>query len=121
MHRSIKIAVAVLFAAHLLGCAGYRAAKLYQSGTTALNAGETERAVLELEQAALLAPDASEIQNHLGLALAAGGQRQQALAAFERAVDLDCQNAAAKTNLAATRFQAPEPRRVADETAAGEL
>ena len=27
----------------------------------------------------------------------------------------------AKTNLAATRLQTPEPRRVADETAAGEL
>ncbi|MCP4036992.1 MAG: tetratricopeptide repeat protein [bacterium] len=87
----------------LSGCAGFRAARLYQQGTHALNTGHSELAVRDLREAARLAPEASEISNHLGLALAATGHHTEALAAFERAVDLDCSNAAAAQNLAAAR------------------
>jgi len=78
---------------------------LYRDGTRALDAGESDRAVDTLREAARLAPQASEIQNHLGLALAATGHPVEALAAFERALDLDCSNAAAARNLVATRNQ----------------
>jgi len=89
------------------GCASWRAAQLYQSGTQALSSGEIEQAVSELERAARLQPDASEIQNHLGLAKLASGDHDAAEAAFERAVELDCDNDAARRNLASigTRSQ----------------
>ena len=54
----------------------------------------------DLERAAALAPHASEIQNHLGLAYAASGREGDALRAFRRAVDLDCDNRQALHNLA---------------------
>ncbi|MBW2390517.1 MAG: hypothetical protein JRG89_19105 [Deltaproteobacteria bacterium] len=85
------------------GCTGFRAARLYQEGTEALNAGNAELAIVRLGEAEQLEPDASEIQNHLGLAFAATGQHEQALSAFQRAVDLDCSNAAAVHNLAAAQ------------------
>lgn len=62
-------------------------------------AGLSVRAVAELEQAAALAPQSSEIQNHLGLAYADLGRDAEALDSFQRAVDLDCNNAAARANL----------------------
>jgi cytochrome c-type biogenesis protein CcmH/NrfG len=40
-------------------------------------------------------PERSEVFNHLGLAYAAAGRRDDALLAFERAVELDCDNPAA--------------------------
>ena len=85
------------------GCTGFRAARLYQEGTEALNAGNAELAIVRLGEAEQLEPDASEIQNHLGLAFAATGQHEKALSAFQRAVDLDCSNAAAVHNLAAAQ------------------
>lgn len=96
----------VLFLISLLslgvaGCTGFRAARLYQEGTVALNAGDAEFAIVRLGEAERLEPDASQIQNHLGLAFAATGQHEKALSAFQRAVDLDCSNAAAVHNLAA--------------------
>jgi cytochrome c-type biogenesis protein CcmH/NrfG len=42
-------------------------------------------------------------RDHLGIAYAAAGRPLDALAAFERAVALDCDNRAAKANLAAAR------------------
>lgn len=81
------------------GCASFRGARLYQSGTAALDRGDTGLAVARLERAARLAPEASEVQNHLGLAYAAAGREADALAAFRRAVDLDCENGAALQNL----------------------
>jgi len=39
------------------------------------------------------------VQNHLGLAYAAAGRDGDALHAFQRAVDLDCDNHAALVNL----------------------
>ena len=81
-----------------LGCASYRGARLYQEGTAALDRGEVERAVSDLEHAARLV-QASEIQNHLGLAYAAAGRDADALNAFRNAVALDCDNEAAAHNL----------------------
>lgn len=86
-----------------LGCTSWRAAQLYQSGTAALDAGRAQRALADLERAARLQPDASEIQNHLGLAQLAAGNRAAAREAFERAVELDCDNQAARRNLSGLR------------------
>ena len=115
--KPVAIAGFVLLAAlsGWLGCASMRAAQLYQSGTQALNAGDGERAVAQLREASRLQPAASEIQNHLGLAYVVAGQSTKALAAFEQAVLLDCENTAATKNLAAARAAA-EDQRQADAT-----
>ncbi len=101
MGRAAWTALAVTAVVAVTGCASLRAARLYASGSEALDAGEPARAVLDLERAARLEPRASEIQNHLGLAYAASGRERDALAAFRRAVALDCDNAAAAHNLRA--------------------
>jgi Flp pilus assembly protein TadD len=72
---------------------------LYQSGTSALDRGDSVEAIARLERAANLLPAASEVQNHLGLAYQAAGRDLDAELAFRRAVDLDCGNAAALENL----------------------
>ncbi len=95
------LALAVLSTA--AGCAGVRGAQLYASGTEALDAGRHAHAVEDLEAAARLLPEASEVHNHLGLAYARVGRDAEALGAFERAVDLDCDNDAAQHNLQAAR------------------
>ena len=64
--------------------------------------------MLELELAARLAPERSEILNHLGIAYGAAGRSGDALSAFERAVALDCDNRAAAENLAAARSIPPQ-------------
>ncbi len=76
-----------------------RGAQHYAAGSEALERGESTRAILELEHAARFVPRASEIQNHLGLAYWAGGQIERARFAFRHAVDLDCDNRAARRNL----------------------
>lgn len=88
--------------------ASWQGARLYASGSRALDQGDTRRAIADLEAAAVRVPHASEIQNHLGLAYAAADRRTDALAAFERAVALDCDNAQAAHNLATARA-APGP------------
>lgn len=100
----------LLVAATSLGCASFRGARLYSSGTEALDRGDVARAVADLERAAELVPHASEIQNHLGLAYAAGGRDREALLAFRRAVELDCGNLAARRNLQAAEALARESR-----------
>jgi Flp pilus assembly protein TadD len=65
--------------------------------------GDAERAVADLERAAVLTPQASEVQNHLGLAYGALGRDDDAVRAFERAVEIDCDNRAAQQNLRAAR------------------
>ncbi|MFP6639857.1 MAG: tetratricopeptide repeat protein [Myxococcota bacterium] len=85
------------------GCASWQAAQLYQSGSAALNEGDSEAAIADLEQAAALRPRSSAIQNHLGIAYDSVGRTDRALSAFERAVEFDCENSAAAQNLAATR------------------
>lgn len=91
----------LLLALASVGCATYQGARLYTSGTEALDRGDTTRAIADLERAAELVPHASEIQNHLGLAYAAEGRDREALRAFRRAVALDCNNQAARRNLQA--------------------
>lgn len=100
MPRATRFA-ALALAVALSGsaCATYRGARLYESGTRALDRGDAAAAVADLERAAQLVPDASEIQNHLGLAYAAAGRSDDALLAFRRAVALDCDNGAAQQNL----------------------
>lgn len=105
------VAFALLLALLLTGCASYRAARLYHSGTAALDRGDSQRAIIDLEQAAELAPAASEVQNHLGLAYAAAGREDEALHAFRRAVDFDCDNAAANENLRMAERRAGEGSR----------
>lgn len=86
-----------------VGCGTFQAGRLYSEGTRALDRGAISSAVESLERAGELAPQASEIQNHLGLAYVAAGRDLEALAAFERAVALDCDNSAAAQNLATSQ------------------
>ena len=108
MSASLRIVAvpALVLLLGLAGCASFEGARLYQSGTLALDHGELERAVADLERAALLVPQASEVQNHLGLAYAQLGRSQAAERAFRRAVELDCENAAARENLHAAELRA---------------
>lgn len=76
-----------------------RAARYYADGTDALERGEPRQAIEALERAARLMPNASEIQNHLGLAYWADARPDEALRALSRAVELDCDNEAARVNL----------------------
>jgi Flp pilus assembly protein TadD len=99
--------VAVIFA---LGCSSYRGARLYHSGTSALDRGDSSAAITELERAAALLPEASEVQNHLGLAYQAAGRERDAEFAFRRAVALDCDNAAAVENLRVVEARASRER-----------
>lgn len=80
-----------------------RAARYYAAGTDALDRGDPAIAIEQLERAAVLRPDASEIHNHLGLAYWADGRERVAEREFERALELDCDNDAARVNLARLR------------------
>jgi tetratricopeptide (TPR) repeat protein len=102
MGRAAKLcSTAVVFAlcAALAGCADLEARRFYRAGTDALDRGDSQRAVIELERAAALAPEISAIQNHLGIAYEDAGRSEDALLAYERAVALDCDNRAAESNL----------------------
>jgi Flp pilus assembly protein TadD len=104
----VRAAAAIAFVLLLSGCTTLEGYRHFRLGTAALERGELARAVAELELAARLAPERSEVQNHLGIAYAAAGRPREALAAFERAVALDCDNAAAQANLAAARAIPPQ-------------
>jgi Flp pilus assembly protein TadD len=97
--RSSALWVAVSLA--LPACASLEGARLYASGTRALEAGRPEQAAADLEAASRLLPASSAIQNHLGLAYVQIGRDREAAAAFQRAVELDCGNDAAESNLRA--------------------
>lgn len=101
--RALALAMAV---ALLAGCATFRGARLYESGTRALERGDSALAIADLEQASQLVPQGSEIQNHLGLAYLGAGRDADALRAFRRAVELDCDNQAAQRNLRAAEMRA---------------
>jgi Flp pilus assembly protein TadD len=101
VHR--VIAIAALCALLGAGCTAIEGARLYRDGTEALERGDADQAVIALEQAAERVPEASEVQNHLGLAYLAQGRRDDAQLAFERAVALDCSNRAALHNLEVLR------------------
>jgi Flp pilus assembly protein TadD len=106
----LRIGCALCALVLALGCSSFRAARLYQSGTNALDRGDTTQAVVELERAAELLPEASEVQNHLGLAYQAAGRERDAELAFRRAVALDCGNSAAVKNLRVAEARASEER-----------
>jgi Flp pilus assembly protein TadD len=99
MRRAV-IAIALL---GLFGCTTLEGYRHFEAGTAALDRGDAPAAVVELERAAALVPDRSEVHNHLGIAYAAAGRPEDAVRAFERAVALDCDNREAKANLAAAR------------------
>ena len=102
--RLAWVGITLLLVLALAGCAlspirEIRGARHYAEGTRALTASDGTTAVLELEQAAELVPQASEIQNHLGLAYWSLGRFEEAQTAFEAAIELDCENEAARVNL----------------------
>ena len=99
MHAGFAAIVLAVGCGVLAGCANVEAMRLYRSGTVALDRGEPQRAVADLERAAALAPDVSAIQNHLGIAYEEAGRSGDALKAYEQAVALDCDNRAAESNL----------------------
>jgi tetratricopeptide (TPR) repeat protein len=114
MDRAAKLAsTAVGFAlcTALAGCADLEARRFYRAGTDALDRGESQRAVAELERAAALAPEISAIQNHLGIAYEDAGRSDDALLAYERAVALDCDNRAAESNLRELRARRADDSR----------
>ena len=106
----LRIGCALCALVLALGCSSFRAARLYHSGTSALDRGDSTQAIGELERAAELSPEASEVQNHLGLAYQAAGRKSDAELAFRRAVALDCGNAAAVENLRVVEAHAQEDR-----------
>lgn len=110
--RSFLVAIAAA-APLALACATFEGARLYQSGSAALDRGDTAQAIADLERAAERVPHASEVHNHLGIAYAQAGRHDHALRAFERAVELDCDNAAAQTNLRAARARTATPSALA--------
>lgn len=109
--RLSRVLLALALAPWLATCASLEAARLYARGTRALDRGDAGGAIADLEAAALREPRASEIQNHLGLAYAAAGREADAVAAFRRAVALDCDNAAARHNLQAAEARHAEASR----------
>ena len=109
--RLVWLAIALFAVALLPGCTAFRGARAYQRGSEALGRGDAALAIAELENAAMLLPHASEIQNHLGIAYAMGGHEAFALAAFRRAVELDCDNQAAVRNLAGAEQAAAQEQR----------
>lgn len=99
--RRVKARLPLLLVAALLvgGCNTFQGARLYREGTRALDRGDTAQAVASLEAAAQRVPRASEVHNHLGLAYQQAGRPDDARLAFEHALELDCDNAAARENL----------------------
>lgn len=93
------VLAAILIPLLLAACSFAAGPRRFVSGTHALDRGDTARAISDLEEAARLLPDVSEVQNHLGIAYERAGRRDEALAAWRRAVALDCSNAAAAKNL----------------------
>ncbi len=104
MARILRSMTAIVAAALLaVACNALSGPVHYSQGNDALDAGDSHAAIAHFERAAELVPEASEIHNHLGIAYQAAGRRHDALAAYERAVALDCDNAAAQHNLDALR------------------
>ena len=95
----VRALAALLLSASPAACSFAAGPRLYVSGTQALDRGDTSRAIADLEQASRLMPEASEVQNHLGIAYENAGRKEDALSAWRRAVALDCSNGAAVRNL----------------------
>lgn len=93
-----------------LGCAAIEGARLYRSGTQALERGDFASAIVDFEGAASRVPNDAELHNRLGIAYAAEGRRDDAIREFERAIELDCDHAVAARNLRRVQGEAPEAR-----------
>ncbi len=107
----MRRALACLFAGLLAaGCASVEGARLYRSGTRALERGDASRAVADLEAAAARVPHASELHNRLGVAYAAEGRREDAIREFRSALEIDCGNAVAARNLRRAQGELETPR-----------
>jgi tetratricopeptide (TPR) repeat protein len=98
-HAGLRAAAGLALLLACAGCSTFFGARLYGSGSRALDRGDVSAAISDLEQAARLLPESSEVQNHLGIAYEAAGREDAALAAWRRAVALDCGNEAALGNL----------------------
>ena len=96
MRRAVACLLGCLLAT---GCATLEGARLYRSGTSALERGDAPRAIADLEGAAARVPRVSEVHNRLGVAYAAAGRREEAIREFRSAMEIDCGNAAAARNL----------------------
>lgn len=99
-----RVGLVLVLAGLVVACSStpmraWHGARHYAAGSEALEQGDAPRAIHELERAAELVPHASEVQNHLGLAYWASGETDRAQLAFERALELDCDNRAARGNL----------------------
>ena len=107
---SARVAAALALATlPLAACASWEATRAFQRGTAALERGDATAAVGALERAAVLEPRASAVHNHLGIAYEAAGREGEALRAYQRAVELDCENRAAEHNLTALRARMAAP------------
>jgi Flp pilus assembly protein TadD len=95
----LRVAAGLALLLACAGCSTFSGARLYSSGSRALDQGDVVTAIADLEQAGRLLPDSSEVQNHLGIAYEAAGREDAALGAWRRAVALDCGNEAALRNL----------------------
>ena len=103
VHATLAVAT-ISFAVIETGCEStpiraLRGARHYAAGTEALERSDDGLAIAEFERAAELVPHASEVQNHLGLAYWSDGRPQAARGAFEKAIELDCDNVVARANL----------------------
>ena len=107
--RIVRLLCAAVWVAVQSGCASFEGARFYQRGSEALERGDADQAIADLERAAELVPHASEIQNHLGLAYEVAGRHESATSAFRRAVELDCDNEAAQANLRLAQKGLAEP------------
>lgn len=107
MRRWLRVLVLGLASVGLAACASFDGARHYRNGSDALERGEVGQAITELEQAAVLLPEASEVRNHLGIAYLEAGRSDEALREFEEAVSLDCTNDAAVHNLRAMQSGQP--------------
>ena len=116
----LALVVVLAFIGTMVGCESqamrtFRGGRLYVSGTEALDRGETTLAIAQLDEAATLAPSVSEIRNHLGLAYWSAGDETSARSAFEAAIELDCDNEAARSNLARLEATAANAEGPGDE------
>ena len=107
--RVVSLLCAAVWVAVQSGCASFEGARFYKRGSEALERGDADQAIADLERAAELVPHASEIQNHLGLAYEVAGRHESATSAFHRAIELDCDNEAAQANLRLAQKGLAEP------------
>ncbi len=99
------------------GCTTMKAVRLADRGSAAIDRGDTQAAISDLETAVQLMPESAAIVNNLGVAYLAAGRKNAALAAFERAVVLDCDHEPAQRNLKALR---DDPAAIASGAADGQ-